>query len=114
MTSPEYSYFATVTRWVDGDTVDMHVDLGFKLFAETRFRVLGLDTPERGQANYVEARVLAESLVPVGTTLPIKVHKVADKYGRWLVELSTPDGRSLPDVIIEAGLGLPYFGGHRG
>lgn len=81
-----YTYQATVLRWVDGDTVQMRVDLGFAISAVYKFRVLGVDTPERGDPNYAEAKKCSEAVLPVGTTLTITTHK-ADKYGRWLVGL---------------------------
>lgn len=36
-----HQYRATVDRWVDGDTVDMVVDLGFRMTTHQRFRLLG-------------------------------------------------------------------------
>lgn len=81
-----YTYMAKVKRWVDGDTVDMEVDLGFHIATHCRFRVLNLDTPERGSENYKEATELAKSVHPEGSTVEIQTHKT-DLYGRWLVSL---------------------------
>jgi micrococcal nuclease len=108
-----YSYSATVVRWVDGDTVDLHVDLGFHLFAELRFRLYGIDTPERGQKNHDEAWHLAQSLAPVGAPVFIKTEKDADKYGRWLVEIDNSNV-NVNQKIVEAGLAVAYFGGTKG
>lgn len=110
-----YEYKATVVRWVDGDTVDLRVDLGFRMFAETRFRLYGIDTPERGQPGYADATKSAESLAPAGSPVRIETYKDADKYGRWLA-LVYPIGDygSIPDVsnqLINLGHGKPYFGG---
>lgn len=49
---PAYTYRATVTRWGDGDTVDLAVDAGFDVTVNTRFRLHGIDTPERGNEGY--------------------------------------------------------------
>ena len=51
-----YEYRAKLIKCVDGDTADFLVDLGFKVFKEIRTRFLGVDTPERGQADYYVAR----------------------------------------------------------
>lgn len=109
-----YAYSATVTRWVDGDTVDLRVDLGFKLYAETRFRLYGIDTPERGQKNHDEAWHLAQSLAPVGAAVTIHTYKDADKYGRWLAEIVTATGSSVNAALTAAGMAVPYFGGTKG
>lgn len=123
-----YAYSARVVRWVDGDTVDLRVDLGFHLFAETRFRLYGIDTPERGQKNHDQAKALCESLAPVGVDVFIRTHKDADKYGRWLaditaaatingavaIDLDTATGINVNSRLVEFGLAVPYFGGTKG
>mgnify|MGYP000163561762 CR=1 FL=1 len=44
-----YDYRVTdVIRVIDGDTVDLRIDIGFHLSAALRFRLLSIDTPERG------------------------------------------------------------------
>ena len=91
-----FIYRAAMLRVVDGDTVDLRVDLGFRTFRDDRFRLYGIDTPELNSSDPVErARAVAArdflqaSIAPaVGWTLFAKTHKDdRDKYGRWLVEL---------------------------
>ena len=50
-----YEYKATVDRVVDGDTVDFIVDLGFSVKIKIRGRLAGVDTPERGQPDFLTA-----------------------------------------------------------
>lgn len=95
-----YGYRGTVIRWVDGDTLDIEVDLGFRMKTTQRFRLLGVDTPERGQPNYREAREMAESLCPPGTELLFESMK-SDKYGRWLVYIG-----SVRDALLSSGLAV--------
>jgi endonuclease YncB( thermonuclease family) len=69
---------ATVVRWVDGDTV---------VTSAGRVRLLGMDTPERGQCGFGPATSLAGRLAPPGSTVelvavPDKDDK--DRYGRLL------------------------------
>ncbi len=85
-----YNYRAKVIRCVDGDTVDFDVDLGFKIFARIRTRLIGVDTPERGQAEYKSATLWLEELLKgqedeEGYVL-IETTKTG-KYGRWLVNI---------------------------
>lgn len=110
MNSVEYRYKAAIDRWVDGDTVDLYVDLGFHIYAKTRFRLYGIDTPERGNSLWGEAGDHAEAMAPVGTDVTIEVFKDADKYGRWLVNIFV-DGESVNRSLVAAGLAVPYYGG---
>jgi micrococcal nuclease len=110
MNSVQYRYKARVDKWVDGDTVDLYVDLGFHHYVKTRFRLFGIDTPERGDALWSEASDFAKNAAPVGTDVIIDVFKDADKYGRWLVNIHV-DGLIVNDALVAAGLAVPYFGG---
>ena len=44
-----YEYQATVTSVIDGDTIEVAIDLGFHVTIHERVRIYGVDTPERGQ-----------------------------------------------------------------
>ena len=46
-----YEYACTVDRVVDGDTCDVTLDLGFKIFHKCRVRLYGIDTPESRTRN---------------------------------------------------------------
>ena len=58
-----YEYRAKVDRVVDGDTVDFIVDLGFKISFKIRTRLAGVNTPERGRADFKKATVMLENLL---------------------------------------------------
>jgi micrococcal nuclease len=83
-----YSYRAKLIRCVDGDTADLNVDLGFHLTARIRCRLTGVNTPERGQANFKEATAILETLIKEQSDeegyFNITTGKTG-KYGRWLV-----------------------------
>jgi micrococcal nuclease len=110
MNSVQYKYRANVVKWVDGDTVDLLVDLGFYHFVKTRFRLYGIDTPERGDALWGEASDFAKIAAPEGTEVVIEVFKAADKYGRWLANIYL-DGQNINESLVASGLAVPYFGG---
>ena len=42
-----WTYQAHVLKVVDGDTIDVHIDLGFSIWFKTRMRLLGVDTAEK-------------------------------------------------------------------
>tara|TARA_R110000796_G_scaffold158051_8_gene274788 strand:- start:1503 stop:1817 length:315 start_codon:yes stop_codon:yes gene_type:complete len=88
-----YEYKATVDRVVDGDTVDFIVDLGFSVQMKIRGRLAGVDTPERGHADFSLATKKCRDLLdqakgsfPYEGKIIIKTNKTG-KYGRWIVEI---------------------------
>lgn len=109
---PAYVYNATVLRWVDGDTVDLDIDLGFHVHTNSRCRLLGIDTPERGRTNWAEASAYAKKAAPAGTGVVIESQLSADKYGRLLVTVHVGD-RIINQSLIDAGLAVSYGGGHK-
>lgn len=108
-----YTYRATLARVVDGDTVDLDVDCGFKTWRRDRFRLAGIDCPEmstpEGKAAYTAA---AAWFVHAGA--PFYVQTLRDrqeKYGRYLVwvfatmpvsSADAPTGQAQADVLAEA------------
>lgn len=98
-----------VDRVVDGDTVDVLVDVGFRLTAVQRFRVLGVDTPERGQPGFREAGEFTLAwLVTHGPALRVRSQK-ADSFGRWLGDFyDAGSGEDLTGALIASGHAQPY------
>lgn len=82
-----YQYEATLLRVIDGDTVDLLVDLGCDISIKMRCRLFGINTPERGQPGYLEANNALTSLLE-GTPLIVETIKDRkEKYGRYLVHI---------------------------
>jgi micrococcal nuclease len=112
-----YQYKAALRRVVDGDTVDLNVDLGFYMTAALRFRILGVDTPElRGgtdesKAKAREAKAFVEKELGCATYLMVTTEK-ADSFGRWLARLSywkgddPSEGFDLTAELIKNGHGV--------
>lgn len=121
-----FEYKARVLETIDGDTLDVAVDLGFRVQTVQRIRLLGVDTPEmhasdpakrtRAQAAkaftaaWVEAHrgeVIVKSQKPGG----------GDKYGRWLATIYPPGTPADPSLVslngslIIAGHAVAYDGG---
>lgn len=98
-----------VERVVDGDTVDVLVDVGFRLTAVQRFRVLGVDTPERGQPGYREAAEFTVGwLVAHLPRLRVRSRK-SDSFGRWLGDFhDSGSGEDLAGALIASGHAEPY------
>ena len=85
-----YQYKAKVKRVVDGDTVDLDVDLGFHVIIRLRGRLLDVDTPERGHQDWAKATEMLESLLKKQEDGEgyVTIHTVkTGKYGRWLIDI---------------------------
>lgn len=105
-----YTYKAKVLRWIDGDTVEFRVDLGFRLWMECNFRLNGIDTPERGKPNYKEATQFAVAMAPPQSDTIIRSYKDTDKYGRWLCDIYV-NGECVNSALVASGLAVIYNGG---
>lgn len=119
-----YTYNATITRWLDGDTVEVMIDLGLRIFHSTTLRLSGIDTPEMHSSILEDrqkasaARIRAGELCPPGSTVIISTQKPdsRDKFGRWLGDVMFIEGtlpKSVADVLIAEGLGRFYDGGRK-
>jgi micrococcal nuclease len=87
-----YIYKAELVRVVDGDTVDLIIDLGFDTSRRERFRLYGIDAPELRTAAGKEAKAwLEDALMPLEAiyvqTIQHKTKAKRDKYGRFLAVL---------------------------
>lgn len=105
-----HEYEAQVVNVVDGDTIDVVVDLGFKILTAQRLRLSRVDTPERGQASFDEAKQFVKTLIE-NKRVVVKTHKVS-KWGYYLADVSI-DGKDVSDSLIASGLGKPYDGGKK-
>ncbi len=85
-----FEYRCKLDRVVDGDTVDLRVDLGFNIHIKERFRLANIDAPESRTRNREEKKKgLASTAFLEGLldTISMKVKTDKDakgKYGRWI------------------------------
>jgi micrococcal nuclease len=110
MTEPFlYWYRGTVFNVVDGDTVDIDIDLGFHIHWKTRFRLYGINTPERGQPNWAEATQYVKNKVLNKDVIVHTFMDKGDKYGRFLATILYEESHNLNQELIDAGLAVPYI-----
>jgi len=120
-----YEYKANVIRVIDGDTVDVDIDLGFGVWLRgERVRMMGIDTPESRTSNKVEkvfglaAKEYLKSLLGKNTVLRTQVVKGEDakgKFGRILGDFDVYDAvtdswRPATQMMLLAHHCVPYFG----
>lgn len=119
-----YEYKCKVLRVVDGDTVDVDIDLGFGIvLSDERVRIMGIDTPESRTKDKVEklfgkaSKHRLESLLGEVAILKTQINKDGEdmkgKFGRVLGDFVTEDGRMATEVMIDEGHCVPYFGGSK-
>ena len=113
-----------INRVLDGDTIDVTIDLGFDLFKKERVRVAGVDTPEK-RTRDLEEKALGidatnwlkeklEGALAGDDDLVIRTELVGGvgKYGRLLGWLYLGDGSlSLNEAMIDEGYAWAYDGG---
>jgi len=118
-----YEYSCKIVRVVDGDTVDVDIDLGFGMWMhKERIRLYGIDTPESRTRDLVEkkfgylAKDMVESFLPVGSiqTL-VTVQDKAGKFGRILGKFKIYDGKedrqtTLNEWMIDNHYAVAYLG----
>jgi micrococcal nuclease len=122
MTKNEYD--VVLLKCVDGDTVDVDIDLGFGIWLkDERVRIMGIDTPESRTSDKVEklfgtaAKNRLKELLKDGGKLITTEDKSGEdmkgKFGRILGDFRAPDGRLVTDILIEEGHCVAYFGGSK-
>ena len=113
-----YEYNCKVVRVIDGDTVDVDIDLGFDVWlTKQRIRLFGVDTPESRTRDMVEKKfgIMAKNFVkgrlPVASmqVLRTRLDDSRGKFGRILGEFVMED-TTLNQLLIITNNGVPYFG----
>ena len=123
-----YEYKAKILRVVDGDTVDVDIDLGFGVWLRNeRVRIMGIDTPESRTRDKQEKRfgLLAKErlkeLLPKGkdSVLRTQIDKDGEdakgKFGRILGNFVYGHGHNgrftmVTDILIKEGHAVAYYG----
>lgn len=111
-----YEYRALVVKIVDGDTLDVDIDLGLTVWRrDERLRLFGIDTPDKNPKKAAATEFVKSLLVP-GDEVVIRTYKPRKteekgKYGRYLATIIIPgQSMTLNDMLVEEGYALPYDG----
>lgn len=119
-----YEYKVKVLKVVDGDTVDVDIDLGFGVvLTDERVRIMGIDTPESRTRDKVEklfglaSKKRLKELLGKTAILKTQINKNGEdmkgKFGRILGDFVSVDGRMVTDILVEEGHAVAYFGGSK-
>ena len=117
-----FDYRCKVTRVVDGDTIDVNLDLGFSIWHQARVRMLGIDTPESRTRNLEEKAMGLASKARLkellkGKKIEIECSKEKGKFGRvlgvvWATD-KAGDRVNCNDQLCAEGYARPYYGGKK-
>ena len=117
-----FDYRCKLLRVVDGDTIDVNLDLGFNVWHKARVRMLGIDTPESRTRNLEEKALGLASKARLkellkGSQVEIECSKEKGKFGRVLgiVWATDKEGNrtNCNNQLIEEGHARTYFGGKK-
>ena len=113
-------YKAKVIKVVDGDTIDVDIDLGFSvILSKQRIRLVGIDTPESRTRDKVEKKygLLAKKYLvnfieaeDYQITLETAKGSGRGKFGRILGKIINKDGQCANEMMCDIGHAMPYFG----
>ena len=111
-----YEYNCTITRVVDGDTIDVDIDLGFGTWrCGERIRLYGVDTPEcrtrdkQEKAAGLLAKEFVEDALHVGGTYKLQTREKG-KFGRFLGVIFITKKTSINAALISENLAVAYHG----
>ena len=103
-----YTYFTKIEKVIDGDTVDVFIDLGFKVWRSERIRLVGVDTAEKNTP-YGKATKEYLTQLLAGKIVKLEVFK-PDKYGRYLGKIYIDSEISINDQMVSTGMAKGYMG----
>ena len=112
-----FNYNCTLLRVIDGDTINVNIDLGFNIWHKGRIRMAGIDTPESRTRNKEEkvlglaAKSRLKELLKK-KTLSINCTKEKGKFGRILADVLAND-ININKQLMDEGHARPYQGGKK-
>ena len=112
-----FVYRATLERVVDGDTIDVTLDLGFDVkLHKQRCRLSGIDTPQSTTRDFAEKKLGLEAKERLKELCKEKLIIKSlgkGKYGRILAIPYTEDGEDICQILIKEGHAVEYWGGKK-
>ena len=114
----DFSYrVKSVTKVVDGDTIDVILDMGFDILYKQRVRLFGIDTPESRTRDKVEkkygllSKKFLQENIKKAKKVSIRTYKGDEtgKFGRILGDVFL-DGKSVNSLMCTKGHAVEYYG----
>jgi len=111
-----YNYKAKCIKVIDGDTLELEIDLGLNILTRERVRLFGINTHEIfgvkiGSDEYnlgMKSKTRVEELVSGKEVSVTTIKDKKEKYGRYLAKIYI-DGVCLNDLLVSEGLAVIYL-----
>ncbi len=108
--TPSYTYEAAIDRVIDGDTLLVVIEVGFRIKVYDKLRLRGIDCPELGTPEGERAKRFVAGLLPAESVIVLKSHKTrTDTYGRFVADVFFKTGQRNCDDIIRDGIYLNQY-----
>jgi micrococcal nuclease len=101
----------TLLRVIDGDTIEVKIDFGMRIFTEQCIRLYGIQAPELRKTGGIEAKLFLETLIPATDCFELITFKPVlgnrdkkEKYGRYLGLIKIPSSLEIVnDTMVKHG-----------
>lgn len=102
---------AEVLRIVDGDTVEVRLDIGFGIELHENARLWGINAPERYQLGGPEATAYLKTMIAPGQMIFARKmgRRGRDKYGRLLIVIYDSNCRDINQEMVDTGHAVEYL-----
>lgn len=110
-----FEYTALVVKVIDGDTIDVCIDLGFGVNYNTRLRLYGINTPETRTKNEsikergIAAKNKLKELIENKTVTVKTIKDSTEKYGRYLAVINF-ENICINEKLLTEGYAVKYLG----
>jgi len=102
-----YTYLVKILKVIDGDTIDVLIDLGFSIWVKQRIRFANINAPEikgKEKRKGLKAKKFVENQLKESKLIKLKIFKMKKgKYGRYIANVYFYDGvfwRNLNDILV--------------
>jgi micrococcal nuclease len=102
-----YEYQAKVIRVVDGDTIEVEVDLGFHIKMNMKIRLAGINAPEMSTAEGKKTKAEMIHLLEDQTVTLLTIKDKQEKYGRYLGVI-VKNKQNINEWLVEQKLAVRY------
>lgn len=107
-----YRYKVRSFKVIDGDTVDLDIDLGFNIYKTSRFRMYGINAPEKSDKE--GWKKATDTLIELmnqnkDSLVAFTIKDKQDKYGRYLVVLEAGSDLSINIQLLQKGVVVEYM-----
>jgi endonuclease YncB( thermonuclease family) len=103
----QYIYNATLDKIIDGDTIDVIIDLGFSIFSKQRIRLARINAPEMKTEEGQKSKAFLVSILNPLSAITVSTNG-KDKYGRYIAEVMFNNSLNLSDAMVSSNQAVPH------